>query len=95
MLELSTNRWNSAFNAQGSRPIIVVVQVRAVKICVKAVEALRQKQRQDEISLPPKLMVFWVSPSPWILMYFFAGFFFESHPVYDQTQGCGAMFVLL
>jgi hypothetical protein len=29
-----------------------------------------------------------------MLMYFFAGFF-ESHPVYDQTQGYGAVFVLL
>jgi hypothetical protein len=27
--------------------------------------------------------------------YFFAGFFFESHPVYDQTQGSGALFFLL
>jgi hypothetical protein len=28
-------------------------------------------------------------------MYFFAGFFGESHPVYDQFQGFGAVFVLL
>ncbi len=28
-------------------------------------------------------------------MYFFAGFFFESHLVYDQTQGSGAVFLLL
>jgi hypothetical protein len=34
---------NSAFNAQGCRLTIVVVQVRAVKIYVAAVEALRQK----------------------------------------------------
>ncbi len=34
---------NSAFNAQGSRVIIVVVLVGAVKIYVAAVEALRQK----------------------------------------------------
>jgi hypothetical protein len=41
--------WNSAFNAQGSRPIIVVVQLGAVKIYVAAaVEALREKERQDE-----------------------------------------------
>jgi hypothetical protein len=36
---------NSAFNAQGSRVIIVVVQVGAVKIYVAAVEALRQNER--------------------------------------------------
>ncbi len=42
--------WYSAFNAQGSRLIIVVVQlVVAVKIYVAAaVEALRKKERQDE-----------------------------------------------
>jgi hypothetical protein len=28
-----------------------------------------------KLSLPPKLMVFWVSIPPWMLMYFFAGFF--------------------
>jgi hypothetical protein len=31
----------------------------------------------------------------WMLMYFFAGFFFQSHPMYDQTQGFGAVFLLL
>jgi hypothetical protein len=30
-----------------------------------------------------------------MLMYFFVGFFLESHPVYDQTQGSGVVFVLL
>jgi hypothetical protein len=36
---------NSAFNAQGSGVIIVVVQVGAVKIYVAAVEALTKKER--------------------------------------------------
>jgi len=36
---------NSAFNAQGSRVIIVVVQLGAVKIYVAAVEALRKKEK--------------------------------------------------
>jgi hypothetical protein len=35
----------SAFNAQGSRGIIVPVQVGAVKIYVAAVEALRKKEK--------------------------------------------------
>jgi hypothetical protein len=40
---------NSAFNAQGSRVIIVIVQVGAVKIyAAAAVEALRKKERPDE-----------------------------------------------
>jgi hypothetical protein len=38
--------WNSAFNAQGSKLTIVVVQVGAAKIY--AVEARRKKERQDE-----------------------------------------------
>jgi hypothetical protein len=36
---------NSAFDAQGSRVIIVIVQVGAVKVYVAAVEALREKER--------------------------------------------------
>jgi hypothetical protein len=43
---------NLAFNAQGSRLLIVVVQVRAVKIYVAAVEALRKKERM-KLRLPP------------------------------------------
>jgi hypothetical protein len=30
-----------------------------------------------------------------MLMYFFCRFFLECHPVYDQTQGSGAVFSLL
>jgi hypothetical protein len=42
--------WNSAFNAQGSRLIIVVVQLGEVKISVAAVKGGAQEQgkRQDE-----------------------------------------------
>jgi len=47
--------WNSAFNAQGSRLIIVVVQVGAVKIYVAAVEALRKKERGDETQFITKI----------------------------------------
>ncbi len=47
--------WNSAFNAQGPRVIIVVVQVGAVKIYVAAVEALNKKERGDEIQFTTKI----------------------------------------
>jgi hypothetical protein len=47
---------NSAFNAQGSRIVIIVVRVGAVKIYVAAVEALRKKERLLRFSLPPKLV---------------------------------------
>jgi hypothetical protein len=59
MLKLGTKCWISAFNARDSREIIVDVQVRAVKIYVAAVEALRKKERQGETQEPS--MVFWVS----------------------------------
>ncbi len=45
----------SAFNAQGSRVIIVTVQVGAVKIYVAAVEAFRKKERGDETQFPTKI----------------------------------------
>jgi hypothetical protein len=48
---LSMKFWYSAFNAQGSRVIIVVVQVRAVKIYVAAAQWRRwgkKRERGDE-----------------------------------------------
>ncbi len=54
MQQLSAKCWNSAFNAQGWRLIIVVVQVKAVKIYV-AVEALMKKERQDETQFTTKI----------------------------------------
>jgi hypothetical protein len=50
---------NSAFNAQGSRLITIIVQVGGVKIYVTAVESSRRsRKRKDEmkLSLPPKLV---------------------------------------
>jgi hypothetical protein len=40
--------YNSTFDAQRSRIIIVVVQVGAVKIYVAALKAVRKNERQDE-----------------------------------------------
>ncbi len=51
---------NSAFNAQGWRVIIIIVQVGAVKVCVAAVEALREKERQDETQFTTKKTDFWL-----------------------------------
>jgi hypothetical protein len=47
--------WVSGFNAQGSRVIIVVVKVEAVKIYVVAVEALRKKKRPHETQFTTKI----------------------------------------
>jgi predicted oxidoreductase (fatty acid repression mutant protein) len=47
--------WNSAFNAQGSRVIILVVQAGAVKIYVAVAEALRKKERRDGTQFTTKI----------------------------------------
>jgi hypothetical protein len=46
---------NSAFNAQGSRVIIIVLQVGAVRIYVAVVFALRKKERGDETLFTSKI----------------------------------------
>jgi hypothetical protein len=56
MPQLSMKCWYSAFNAQGSRLIIIIVQLGAVKIYVAAaVEVLTRKERQDETQLTTKI----------------------------------------
>jgi hypothetical protein len=75
MLQISMKRWNSAFNAQGLRLIIVVVQVGAVKIYVAAMGAIRKKGRQDETQFTTKIDGFLSFTPCWMRMYFFAGFF--------------------
>jgi hypothetical protein len=47
--------WNSAFNAQGSRVIIVVVQVGSVRIYMAVVFALMKKERGDETQFTTKI----------------------------------------
>jgi hypothetical protein len=65
-------RWNLAFNAQGSRLIIVFAQVEAVKIYVAAVKALREKERGDET---PKL----VEKLVWLPVISFSKIFIPSY----------------
>jgi hypothetical protein len=55
LLYLSMTCWNSAFNAQGSKLIIVVVHVGAVKIYLATVEALKDKKRGDETQFTTKI----------------------------------------
>jgi cell shape-determining protein MreD len=55
---------NSAFNAQGSRVIIVVVQVGAVKIYAgAAMEALRKKERVCDQYVLIMTIPDWLLPS--------------------------------
>ncbi len=84
----------STFNGQGSRLIIVALQVGVVKIYVATMEVFMKKVRRVELSSPQKLR----SP-PWMLMFFFfSGWFFffvEFHLIYDQTQGSSLVFLTL
>jgi hypothetical protein len=52
--------WNSTFNAQGSRIIIIIVQVKVVKIYVVAIEAPGKKEKGGQnmmkINLPQKMV---------------------------------------
>jgi hypothetical protein len=61
--------WESAFNAQGSRLIIVALQVGAVKIYTTTVAALKKKERHGETQLTVKTEVP-LNPHPWMLMFF-------------------------
>ncbi len=55
LLDLSMKCWNATFNAQGSRVIIVVVQVGAVKMYVTAVKELTENERGDETQFTTKI----------------------------------------
>ncbi len=55
LLNLRMKCWNSAFNPQGSRLIIIVVQLGAMKIYVAAVEALRRNESQDETQFTTRI----------------------------------------
>jgi hypothetical protein len=67
MLQLTMKCWNSTFNAQGSRLIIIIVQLGLVKIYVAVMEALKKKERQDETQFTTKFDGF---IPHWMLMYF-------------------------
>jgi len=91
----TTKCWISAFNAQSSRGIIVAVQVGAVKIYVAASGGAQEKRKTEWNSAGTIKIDGFLSFTPphhWMLMYFFAGFKKNSHSVYDQTQGTGAVF---
>jgi hypothetical protein len=55
LLHLSMKCGNSAFHAQGSRLITVVVHVGEAKIYVTPVGAVRKKERQDETQFTTKI----------------------------------------
>jgi hypothetical protein len=60
-----------------------------VKIYVAIVEALKKKERQGETQFTTETEV----PPPFLNANVF--YFFESHPIYDQTQGSSIVFLTL
>jgi uncharacterized membrane protein (DUF106 family) len=62
---------------------------------VAKVEAFTKKERQDETQFTTKIHDFLNFIPHWVLMYFLSSFF-ESHLMYDQTQGssCVVYFLL-
>jgi hypothetical protein len=59
------------------------------------VEALREKEGQDETQFTTEIDGFLSFTPPLNANVLFARFFFESHPAYDEAQGSGAVFVFL
>jgi hypothetical protein len=90
--------WNSAFNAQGSRVITVIVQVSTVKIYVTAPKALEKKKKRRQnimkLSSLPKMVLFWVSP-PLMLMYFFGKFFLNLTRFWPNSGFWCCVFLIL
>jgi hypothetical protein len=73
MLQLSMKCWYSTFDAQGSRLIIVIVHLGAVKIYVAG--GAQEKERQDETQFTTEIDRFLSFIPCWMLMYLFAGIF--------------------
>jgi hypothetical protein len=64
----------SAFNAQGSRVIIVVLLFGVLEIYVATVEALRQKKDRMNLSLPPIL----IGKLVWVPFIFIPNYVFDA-----------------
>jgi hypothetical protein len=67
--------WNPAFNAQGSRLIIVVVQGGPVKIYMAGVQGLRKRKHRMKLSLSPN----WVEKLVWVRVISFCKIFIPSY----------------
>jgi hypothetical protein len=59
-----------------------------VKVYAASVEALKKKEREGETEFTTKTEV----PPPLNNVNVF--FFFETHPIYDQTQGSSVIFLI-
>jgi len=80
---------------KSSRLVIVVVHLRAVKIHGTAVQVLREKERQAETQFITKIDSFLSFIPSFNANILFLQVFLKAHPLYDHTQGYGAVFFLL
>ncbi len=92
---LSMKCWYSAFNAQGSRLIVVVVQWGAVKIYVAALQALRKKDRQDQRQVYHQNWWFSEFHPPLNANVLFCRFFFISPCVWPNSGYWRCVFLTL
>jgi hypothetical protein len=93
-LNLSMKCWNSAFNTQNSRVIIIVVQVGSVKIYEQKWRRSGKKERQDETRFTTKndgVLSFTSSKC----LCTFCQVLRKFHPMYDETECSGAVFSLV
>ncbi len=93
LFNLGMKCWNSAFNAQGWRVIIVVVHVGAVKIYVAAAVGGAQEKgkkrgsKPDETQFGTKNSAFLSFTPRWRLMYLFRVFFKKISPGFGPNSG--------
>jgi len=66
--------WNSKFNAQGSRGIIVVIQVGTMKIYVGITKVFKKKERRGETQFTTKIDGFKKFHPPFNANVFFCNF---------------------
>jgi hypothetical protein len=93
MLQLSRKCWSSAFNAPGSR--LSSCKVRVSKNVCSSSGGAQAKERQDENQFTTKIDGFLSSMPPWMLMYFFEGFFKISPCVWPNSGFWCCVFVTL
>ncbi len=79
LLNMGLKCWNSTFNAQGSRLLIIIVHVKAVIIYVTIVEEFMKKERHNEIQFTTKIDGFLSFTPHWILMFFSYIFLISPH----------------
>jgi hypothetical protein len=94
LLNMGLKCWNSTFNAQGSRLLIIIVHVKTMRIYVTIVEVFMKKERRDEIQFTTKIDGFLSFTPRWILM-FFSYIFLISPQLWSNSRFWSCVFLTL